>query len=863
MKIFRIKPFTRTAVVVIAFALALGGCVPGSPPEGPVLESGGFVEVLDGIRLAASENALEEPVELDVSRVDAPFAASPLPPGVEAVGEPFRLAGDRDAYAVGDALIVIGVPVLTGTPTEDLALAVLEPPDAVDDGDGENPEWVLLPGTFDAETGVLAVGLGAILDEGRIMVLVRSPDYDSVATVSAQQVERSFSVVIADGFRVRCVGFADGVCTAADRSSTEATLDVAYEAWVEGLEYPEPRLNRRVEIVRWLPLQVRVGPYEYELRNFTRSECQNSDGRGRYIRSSKVSYTCYDASQVAPAHRTTRHEFFHALQYGYPNHLANRGSISNAVAEGTARAAETSQAEFQRSSSRGLRRIDSSLFTEGGAIAADYLAQDFWIYLGFRFGMGLEYLKPILAAGATTTQVNTVLSTHAGYPENLTLAEAYWAWARNQVFEKAIDIGGDVLGTRCTLNTAVVTPIDVQYQAAALPSPVTVALAPTSSMLVEIDFAAATGGGYDAALDVQSSRPAATRSKLYTAASGTGACANDPEGSTHGVFVESATTRYLLVSNTSTSFGIQVRVDFGGFGIVSPAPGTPVDEGESIAFRADVTGSTANPDDVLIQWSYERLDGVPVTFGSTEPSETLTARPFCDGTWTVTATTSGGAATRRASVDVVVNDLGATTLIPGCEPTVTIADPIDGAGYPAGAAIALRADTSVRGVATYPVQWRTGSAAGPVVATGKNTSAVFPAGAVTLFVTFGAAVDSVSFEVASGDPPTASIDSPVDGTTYAWFDYPAAPNGITVSFVGSGTSGAGAGLSGADLRWESRRQGAASWIDHGTGTTKDIFFSYFGANVFQTHEVRLIATDPATQLTGVDTISINVQRPPD
>jgi hypothetical protein len=250
---------------------------------------------------------------------------------------------------------------------------------------------------------------------------------------------------------------------------------------------------------------------------------------------------------------------------------------------------------------------------------------------------------------------------------------------------------------------------------------------------------------------------------------------------------------------------------------------------------------------------------VPFTFGTTELGETLTAAPFCDGSWTVVATAIGGGVTRQASVDVVVEDLGDTTLVPGCEPTVTIVEPFDGGTFAADEAIPLRADTTVEGEATYPVEWRTGSDDGPVVATGEDTTATFAAGTVTLFATFGAAVDSVTFDVTPGDPPTASIDDPDDGAFFPWI----AANGITVTFEGSGTSGAGGALSGADLRWESRKEGAATWTDHGTGATKDIYFSYFGADVDQTYDVRLIATDPATQLTSVDTISIVVQRPPD
>ena len=824
--------------------------------------------MLDGIRLAASEDALERPVELDVASADPPFGGTPLPPSVQAVDDPFRLGGDRDAYVGGDALIVIGVPVPTGTSTDDLALAVLQPPDGLDDGDGENAEWVLLPGTFDTESETLAVGLGAITVEGRTMVLVRSPDHDSAPPVDGARLDPAQTIVFGDGFFVRCVGFSAGACTAADRASTAAALAEVHAAWVDGLGFPEPRLNRRLLVIEsWFPLRVSVGAFEYELRTFARSECQNQNGRGRYIRDTKVAYTCFDPSQSAPAHRTTRHEFFHALQYGYPEHLDNRGSISNAVAEGTARAAEMSQSGLQRSSPRSLRRIDSRLFTTGGAVGADYLAQDFWIYLALRFGMGLDYLKPILAAGATTPTVDTVLSTHGGYPENLTLPEAYWAWAKNQAFEKAIDLGGGVLGDRCALNTNVVTPTPIAYDVGAPPAPVTVSLAPTSSALFEIDFAGEPGGGYEAALAVQTApqAPATTRAKLYTTAAGTSACEGDPEGLVHGVSVEGATSRYLLVSNTSTSLSTNVSVSFEGFKIVRPVPGSPFDplptfnEGEPIEFRAELTGTAVNADDVAVQWTYERLDGVPFTFGTTDIGESLTATPFCDGTWTVTATTFGGGATRRASVDVIVDDLGDTTLVPGCEPTITIVEPIEGGTYAADESIPLRADTTVEGAATYDVEWYLGSTTGPLVARGEEASRAFAAGTVTLYATFGAAVDSVSFEVAPGDPPTASIDSPEDGAFYSWI----AANGITVSFAGSGTSGTGAALAGADLRWESRKEDSGSWTDHGIGATKDIYFRYSGAEERQVYEVRLIATDPSTQLNGFDAISITVQRPPD
>jgi hypothetical protein len=636
----RITPLGRTTAVLLVLAFVVAACTPGSGPEGPSLASGGFVEVLDGIRLAASEDALDEPVALDVAKVEAPFAATPLPPGVQAVGEPFRLAGDRDAYAVGDALIVIGVPVPAGTPTDDLALAVLQPPDALDDGDGVTSEWVLLPGTFDAETETLAVGLGAILSEGRTMVLVRSADYDSVAPARARSpgIDPAVIVEFEEGFRVRCVGFSSGACTAADRSSTEAALDEAYAAWVEGLGYPEPRLVRRVTLDSWAPLRVLVGPYEYELRNFTRSECQNDqgqgvNGRGRYLRSSSVAYTCYDASQAAPAHRTTRHEFFHALQYGYPKHLELRSSISNFVAEGTARAAETSQVAFQRSP-RSLRDIDAQLFTTGSAVTDDYLAQDFWVYLGLRFGMGLEYLQPILAAGATTATVDTVLTTHSGYPENLTLAEAYWDWARNQAFEKQVDIGGGVLGTTCEFQTAVASVIDVIADASG-PAATPFNLTPSTTEVVRFEITNDAAIALDFALNVPRSS-SELRIKFFDPAdAGTSDCWGDPELSRTTISVPAGTTveRYALVANVDTLLSQAVVPSVTPQADLSIVlPDGPFQELDSLDFRADLVG-VPDPSAIDIVWTVTDGDDatVPLDFGGTSTSgETVSSEVPCD-----------------------------------------------------------------------------------------------------------------------------------------------------------------------------------------------------------------------------------------
>ena len=116
--------------------------------------------------------------------------------------------------------------------------------------------------------------------------------------------------------------------------------------------------------------------------------------------------------------------------------------------------------------------------------------------------------------------------------------------------------------------------------------------------------------------------------------------------------------------------------------------------------------------------------------------------------------------------------------------------------------------------------------------------------------------------VADPDPPTATITSPDDGASFAWFDAAAEPTSYPVAVTGAGTGDGGDALPGTDLAWSYRRVGGTEWSAAGTGTATTIDLTYFGSDVLQNWEIRLIATEDALESEPA-VIEVTVQRPPD
>ncbi len=115
------------------------------------------------------------------------------------------------------------------------------------------------------------------------------------------------------------------------------------------------------------------------------------------------------------------------------------------IVEGTAAAAEDSAETMSRSQllERALHPLDvrltaSHYLRDDGPSWIEYRAQDFWVYFGLKNGLGLDYLKPLFARGASPDAANSFFAEE--YQSSL--GAEYWSWVKNQAIEKTIDFDG-------------------------------------------------------------------------------------------------------------------------------------------------------------------------------------------------------------------------------------------------------------------------------------------------------------------------------------------------------------------------------------------------------------------------------------
>ena len=134
-----------------------------------------------------------------------------------------------------------------------------------------------------------------------------------------------------------------------------------------------------------------------------------------------------------------------------------------------------------------------------------------------------------------------------------------------------------------------------------------------------------------------------------------------------------------------------------GIEIVTPSDGSSVNEGE-IAYRADLEGFDASTD---VRWTYRRpADDLLWTFAERTASGATTAWTPCDGDSVITAEVmQGSRVVASTSIDLSVEDLGATDPPNACRPAVTILEPIGGRSYLADSPLQLRADVQNTGSA--------------------------------------------------------------------------------------------------------------------------------------------------------------------
>jgi hypothetical protein len=388
-----------------------------------------------------------------------------MPAGVAPRGGYYVLDAGRNLFTANQQPLLVGFPVPPGADTAHLALGTLTT--LYEEGANGEPYWDFLDGLYDAEQNLFLTTLPYLSAAGQTFALAEHPDFDSPPNGAlAQAAGKRVGV-----FTVDCKLFLNPAdCTPATEELVAGYLNDIYTRLTSDsmgfTEFPYLRsplghiiLEHTTSLESVQGFAARIQPAGLSL-----TECKNS--AGSYNHELARLTICLDPAKGITTNlvHTMIHEYFHATQYGYAifQQDVEAGNEQDWIIEGMATAAKESyfvDNEMLRTQLGGWERpqkvddaLDVGISTDNSL--NEYFAQDFWVYVGQRFGLGLGYLAPILqTGGATTAGVIAALENELGVPFH----ELYWGWVKNQVFEKELDLGGG-LGARCTLTNDALTP---------------------------------------------------------------------------------------------------------------------------------------------------------------------------------------------------------------------------------------------------------------------------------------------------------------------------------------------------------------------------------------------------------------------
>ena len=886
--------------VVLAASLVLAACSQGSPPGGGGTGGGGGGSTVpdavvapgtteiapSGVAIGVPDDAFDTPIPVVASEAPDPGDPSEDPPLVTVLGRYTVGSATGDDIAAPDAgpqppaPFLIGLPIPEGTPTDDLALAIRTPTGEVDfDFQGTEDEeayvpdspwtWDVLPGVVDADEGYFLGSLDDLAAGGRIVALVQgaglgSPTITPSANVERQQIQLNFDL------EASCVGFAGlgraDECTPATEAIATQELETVFSDMI-GLGFKYPYLDYRAQwrglfapIVIDVTYLMQIRPFQTDddWDGVCKVDAGGSGNHGRYNRNSRTAVVCFgdpvnsgptdfDAGRID----TLRHEYFHASQYPYTS------GATSWFKESTAVAAQESLTTMVRGR-RGVRDVDVPL--TGGR--HKYSLQDFWIFLGKRYGVGLPAVIPFLEAGGDTAAVDAVLTGNTTYPGAGGFDDTYWRWVKNQSFEKLFPLGGDGFAVTCGLDRNASggeyaleggdDPITLAYSLEAPPNDAPVGLAALDAAVFKVDFVPLTSRDYATTLRVTSSG-GAVRAKFYPEGErGTTDCWARQDGLTQSLTVPQgqARTWYVLVANTSLGQGSTVRLEFEPDAptveIVEPEAGEPFDEDDTIPLRAIARGfQGADPDLVATTWSYENDAGTQIVLGTTEKDESLAVDTLCDGTYTITAEARDALTSTIATDTVTFTVQNASPPPARCAPSIAIVTPEDGSVFPLDDDVAFAAviddDDDSTDDPLFPVTWRDGGPNGLIIAQGplSFSSDKWSEGVREIHVSYGIASDSITIEIVdtTNTKPTPSIASPDDGAYFNFFD----GSTPTIPLSGSATDDQDGALPGSSLAWSYRDVGDVAWTFIGTGTSETLQLPIFAGR--RNLQIRLEATD--------------------
>lgn len=864
-------------MAMVLIVAGLWGCT--TPPGGDgdadwtPLAPGGEVEGPNGVRLLAPDGVLTESVGVELRTVQLPEAE--LDEGLSPAGEPLSIRSQsRAATASGDMMSLL-IPLPPGVDPATAGFAVYFEDGEIlwhDDTDGpvalDAPFWETFEFDEVLDGSTARVEIAVIPESPIVIQIVEGAGFlDPPEVGSANQWGTSSHG--GGGFMVYCRIFHQDVCTTFGADAV-AAFDAAH-ARFSGMGFRDPLLKAT-------PL----GAYRILLRpRSTKSgngTCKVGGRSGRYNVVFRRITICVGGNDGgngwdAARSRVAAHELFHAVQYAYPNIRLN--SLQMWSVEGTANLSEASTATTLTRDTSDPRAVDVPLdlnyiFNPNQSDSNQYRTQDFFAFLGdvIAPGQGLGYLIDIFETGLRPGRVSHAIEGF-DHPEIADLSDAYWAWARNQTFEKTVrsDTRGNAadhpVGAPCALLPDVATPHTIVMLDGVSPGSYAATLRPLTSAVIEIVVDAA------GPLDEELIYTTSTESGVLVALYDPNDCSN-PDLRGQGLFqvpAGTSETRWLLVANTEFQEGrtrdIAFEISYGqvepGVQIIQPAQGAVIDESQTFTLEA-VAVDGELPGDALLSWTYEGFNGVPVTV-ATERADTPVVMPtLCDGAYTIAVEVLLGPDPFLGAADAV--DVTIEDAVPrpaACAWSVEIVQPGPGAVVPIATPVTFRAefddDHPETDAPLGPITWSRRATLGGFLwtafGTGAEVSQDFAPGYWDVRVQYGDAFDELNILADAGSPPSVEVTSPVDGTTYDWEDHLPGPQ-VTIPLEATVEDPEDGTLDGDSVVWQTRSSALSDWADYTTGASGS-FLAYFNVDWV---DFRVVATDSDGFETTSETIRV-------
>lgn len=437
---------------------------PNAPTESftDVLGPGCVLTSPDGVRFAAVQDAITQSIAITIESVAAP--PETLPEGSTPLSDFLRISARRNEFTSMENPFVLAIPVPDNADVAHLVIAHLAAPTDFLDGQTAANEWSFIPGVYDAPSGLFLARLPFVRTEGTTLVLLQHPDFASPANQPATGAQAAASDF--EGFHAYCIyntfhNLDD--CTEVMEATVEGILDDIYLRMTDSHIFDYPERLRLLDSGSQFIVSETISvtnenlTYAIYLMGPKNNLCKNA--AGYYTPSSGFMALCVTprANIDDDDKEDMIHEFFHAIQYTYPRvyrDLAVWNREEPWIIEGMAEAAVNSYPAIvmQRSTEYGenaLKRVDEPL-TKGvrnDITVEEYLAQDFWVYVGLHEKQSLGYLGLLLALGGSTTGgMDDALRIVYGK----SLSEYYWGWVKHQAVENTYDVGSGP-GVPCEL----------------------------------------------------------------------------------------------------------------------------------------------------------------------------------------------------------------------------------------------------------------------------------------------------------------------------------------------------------------------------------------------------------------------------